>query len=323
VEATVENLQAGDGQKIIALAQVHLNKTLKINEVDELPFIRGMLKVMGITNYNYEARCDQKVNAILTTHPGLTAEQAKEAVKVLDEKYQELASYIGVADDSYLTLKMEAEFRHNACENVKLYLQQQDGYVSAEQILPSSPEEMEKDGFTAGASLVIPHGVNYPSLYPGYDRIKARDYANAWTSNSTELRPHGLAYRTISYWNNSKWPYFTNACHADCADYVSQALNAGGIPVDPGQWDRLNDGGNGWAWTSVPGLKNYMINQKGYWRASTWASASAGGVIVIPNYHVMMIVKNDTVERLYSAHTNDKKQCPYSNHSDWEYYILW
>ncbi|MCR4434206.1 MAG: amidase domain-containing protein [Caldiserica bacterium] len=322
IDTTVESLQVRSEQ-IEALAKVHLNKVLKAKNVEGLPFVQGMLQAIGLTSYNYQEGQEEKEHLILVANPKFPTEKTEEIIKALDDRYNELTSYIGVADDSYMNLKIEAKLKGNEYENVKLYLQQQDGYVPAENMLPGSAEEMEKEGFSFMNSLLGAQALVAPSLYPGYDRIKARDYANTWTSNSTELCPHGLAYRTISYWNNSKWPYFSNACHADCADYVSQALNAGGIPVDPGQWERLRDGGNNWAWTSVPGLKTYMITQKGYWRASTWASASAGGVIVIPNYHVMMIVKNDTVERLYSAHTDDKKQCPYSNHTDWEYYILW
>lgn len=36
-----------------------------------------------------------------------------------------------------------------------------------------------------------------------------------------------------------------------------------------------------------------------------------------------MIVKNDTVERLYSAHTNDRLKVAYSNNSAYRYYVLW
>ncbi|WP_217563408.1 amidase domain-containing protein, partial [Paenibacillus sp. GbtcB18] len=59
-----------------------------------------------------------------------------------------------------------------------------------------------------------------------YDRIAARDYANKWTSYTT----NASGYDT-SKWN-PKYAKHTENGGVDCANYVSQAIYAGGIPTD-------------------------------------------------------------------------------------------
>lgn len=66
-----------------------------------------------------------------------------------------------------------------------------------------------------------------------------------------------------------------------------------------------------------------MLDTKKYWKPSTYTSASAGGVLYTSSSHVVLIVKNDTVTRQYTGHTNDRKQINYSNGSGYQYYVLW
>lgn len=286
------------GDKIEGIAKVCVVKVLKAQKVSELPYIKGMLKKVNMSDYDDQLQKEHKINKVVNANSGvLTKEKAQRVVKVLDDKYAELKGYIGVPDESYMILKFEAELRGNNIEEnrIKLYAEQMNTFVPAEELIPKSPAEYENAGYKEMESKLIEEGTfAVATLYPYYDRFKARDYANTWTSNATTYCPHNIALQDITKWNNAKQPYYDCFCHNDCADYVSQALNAGGIPIDPGKWERLKDSNNNWAWTYVPGLKNYMLNQKGYWKISTWESAAAGGVIVIPDSHVMMIVKNDT-----------------------------
>ncbi|AIS51998.1 RNA polymerase sigma-70 factor, ECF subfamily [Thermoanaerobacter kivui] len=315
------------GDKVEGIAKVCVTKVLKAQKVGELPYIKGMLRKINMADYDVQLQKEYKINKVLSANSGvLTKEKAQRVVKMLDDRYSELKEYIGVPDESYMILKFEAELRGSNIEEnaIKLYAEQMNTFVPAEELIPKSPAEYENAGYKEMESKLIEEGTfAVAALYPYYDRLKARDYANTWTSNATTYCPHNIALQDIAKWNNAKWPYYDCFCHNDCADYVSQALNAGGIPVDPGKWERLKDSSNNWAWTYVPGLKNYMLNQKGYWKRSTWESAAAGGVIVIPDSHVMMIVKNDTIERLFSAHTNDRLKYPYGKNTTWEYYVLW
>lgn len=106
---------------------------------------------------------------------------------------------------------------------------------------------------------------------------------------------------------------------------MSQAMHAGGIAIDPGQWDRLQDkyGTYPWAWTSSIALKSYMTST-GHWYSSNFTQANAGNILRMPDSegHVVMIVLNDTITHQYSAHTNDRKQYVFYDNSSFEYYMV-
>jgi len=161
-----------------------------------------------------------------------------------------------------------------------------DTYIPVEELLPKTSAKMEEEGY-------------FPSLYASYDRIAARNL-----------------------WNNTANPYYVELCHNDCADFVSQGLYAGGIPMDS-TWKRGTPANTTVAWVNTGYLKTYMLTTKSYWVASTYTSASAGGVLYTASSHVVMIVQNDTITRKYSTHTNDRNQVNYSNGSGYLYYILW
>ncbi len=328
IDVTIEKISIKEA-KVDCIAQVSINKVLKAKSVGELPYIKGILKKINIADYERKLANELKVEKVFNANKSsLNNNEIRKMVKLLDDKYLELEEYIGKAYDSYIILKFEAGLVENIIEDktIKLYVEQMNGFISANELIPKVPQEYEDMGskeIVSALNVVKTEVEISQNLYVGYDRLKARDYAITWTSNASSYCPHGIALQNTSKWNNTKWPYQSSLCHNDCADFVSQSLNAGGIPIDPGKWERFNDGNNNWAWTYVPGLKNYMLNQKSYWKLSTWENASAGGVIVIPNSHVMMIVKNDTIERLYSAHTNDRLNYPYAKNTSWEYYVLW
>jgi len=66
-----------------------------------------------------------------------------------------------------------------------------------------------------------------------------------------------------------------------------------------------------------------MFNN-GHWTTSNFTNANAGCVIRMPeyDYHTVMIVLNDTINRRFSGHTNDRKQHPYYSSNGWEYYTV-
>jgi RNA polymerase sigma-70 factor (ECF subfamily) len=111
---------------------------------------------------------------------------------------------------------------------------------------------------------------------------------------------------------------------SDCADFVSQAMYKGGIPMDS-----LHDSSHWWCnmYSSNPppdyapwiwitpisqnnytGLKNYMLQIRGYWEKTDIYHVRVGGIILnSTNTHVMMVTGNDTVGLYLSAHTTDRK----------------
>lgn len=102
-----------------------------------------------------------------------------------------------------------------------------------------------------------------------YDRIATRDYENKDTSAC------GSTY-TTKYWNPN-YAWHTESGGVDCANYVSQALYAGGRPTDftwkPESIAWVNTGRY-----SSGGLTNHMT-KKGYFNKVTRDTCAAGGLI--------------------------------------------
>ncbi|MNW60739.1 putative amidase domain protein [compost metagenome] len=145
-----------------------------------------------------------------------------------------------------------------------------------------------------------------------YDRIAARDYANKWTSENPPGGQDATKY-------NPDYNYYAN----DCANYVSQALHAGGIPTDT-TWKPKSTAWINTGHSISNGLIDYMVDTKGYFKKSTKSSTAAGGIINALDYsHVMMVVANDGVTMQYSAHTTDRLKHSFAGFSstEYEYYV--
>lgn len=270
-----------------------MNSVLKAKCVEELPYVKGMLERVNLNTFSYESD-DNTINMVSAANKSnLSDRQIEVASKIIIDKIKDLEQYIGQADDTNFIFKITASVKDGEIDisTLKMFAENIDEFIPAEEILPN--------------------------LYSGYDRIAARDYANKYTSNTTKQCPHGKALMDTSKYNsNYNW-----YCHNDCANYVSQSLKAGGLPTDS-TWKAGST-----AWVNCESLTNYMVSTKKYWKKSDYENANAGGVIMMKNsdghrYHTVMIVKNDTVTRQFSGHTNDRLKTAYSKNSNWEYYVL-
>lgn len=202
-------------------------------------------------------------------------------------------------DAALLAPATEAEMRANGAGQLRSMV---DAAVMAVQ-----QERLEEDGAQAR---------------PVYHRVTARDYANAWTSNPTGGKKDVTKWRTTQ--NPSAVSPLYPANQADCANYVSQAIYAGGIPKTTAEVNDLDHwfaGPNGCsiAWENCTAMQYYFTHY-GYWAASDYNCCNAGGIIFLKDqtgkrYHVVMCVQNDTVTRLFSAHTNDKLREVYTETS--------
>jgi RNA polymerase sigma-70 factor (ECF subfamily) len=146
------------GDKIEGIAKVCVTKVLKAQKVSELPYIKGMLKKVNMSDYDDQLQKEYKINKVLGANSGeLTKEKAQRVVKVLDDKYAELKGYIGVPDESYMILKFEAELRGNNIEEntIKLYAEQMNTFVPAEELIPKLPAEYEDAGYKEMESKLI------------------------------------------------------------------------------------------------------------------------------------------------------------------------
>ena len=324
---------------VSAVFDTKIDLTLKAEKIEDLPFMKGMLKY-----YNSKKLASSKA-------------QVEAANNLINDWKSELKDYIGKPEPTaYAEFKITANVKNDGTlekNSLKLYINESPSTNKGDDFYPvpspmlETSEKMEKSGaeqMKETLQKALNSQIKTKSSFP-YNRIAARDYANKYTSNASSTDQIVYDYKDKygtwhigaieryvdpTYWNNYFYPlpkysngHYTSLAANNCADYVSQALHAGGILIDPGQWERLKDknGYYPWAWTYVPSLKGYMTN-KGYWTPWNFTYANAGCVIRMPeyDYHTVMIVLNDTIHRQFSGHTRDRKQLPYYSSNGWEYY---
>ncbi|SHI15334.1 amidase domain-containing protein [Sporanaerobacter acetigenes] len=324
VKVIFDEVDVDESSNVEFIAKATMNSVLKAKCVEELPYVKGMLERVNLNTFSYESD-DNTINMVSAANKSnLSDRQIEVASKIIIDKIKDLEQYIGQADDTNFIFKITASVKDGEIDisTLKMFAENIDEFIPAEEILPKNSQELEKEGFEyleteISESVIICNEEILPNLYSGYDRIAARDYANKYTSNTTKQCPHGKALMDTSKYNsNYNW-----YCHNDCANYVSQSLKAGGLPTDS-TWKAGST-----AWVNCESLTNYMVSTKKYWKKSDYENANAGGVIMMKNsdghrYHTVMIVKNDTVTRQFSGHTNDRLKTAYSKNSNWEYYVL-
>lgn|GEM_PF-499967 len=132
-----------------------------------------------------------------------------------------------------------------------------------------------------------------------YNHAKAASYARTYTSNTSKTRTCSdgvVVKQDTSYYNSA---YFS-LC-ADCANYVSQALRAGGIPIDSVWYPSIDSS----AWITISGLIPH-ISSLGWLTTVGYSSLIPGDIITINNAgHIMMVTNTDPNYIYASAHTDD------------------
>ncbi|BCJ94207.1 hypothetical protein acsn021_17760 [Anaerocolumna cellulosilytica] len=130
-----------------------------------------------------------------------------------------------------------------------------------------------------------------------YDRIAARDYAIAHATDTPEFSA-------------------SNGQGSDCANFVSKALNAGGIPIDrSGGWYPSSNGktatcGVNWMRTGYynnGGVVPYMTGKNYFYRETALNTIFAGSIMYWTNTsHVALVTYGDGSVIKYSQHSNVK-----------------
>jgi len=282
---------------------------LRVASAEELPFVQGMYAEMS----NMES-----ISGV-----------AKESIDQYVDKIDFTNEYTPLSLEIVIAVS-------DLSKGAGLTMYFQDGMDTTLypiEALELDSKQMYQDGRSTVSAIVAAYKdvASYQDVvslmgYSSYNRVAARDYAFAWVgSNVTSCYDDGSSCtvrqdRTL--WNNTTYPYISSLKHNDCADFVSQSIKAGGIPVESTKWDRFNDGNNGWSWTYVPGLKSYMTG-KGYWDTSTFAAANAGNILIWSDEsHVALITLNDTVTHRFTAHTSDRYNYQFTNSSSYNYYTI-
>lgn len=332
---------------------VELETRLRYDAVGQLPHVRGMAECLGINDMAQTA--EELTSALATEAAGRFLSQLVEKSPLMAAANEEdpqrraavtaaaKAAAAGISDfvtglerlcigqASRANLSFRAVFsRDGALRSVSAVAWDGTTYDAA-LLAPAAEEKMRANGARQLRSMVDAavaaarqerpreDGVQ---ARPVYHRITARDYANAWTSNPAGGKKDVAKWRTAQ--NPSAVSPLYPANQADCANYISQAIHAGGIPkttTEVSDLDHWFAGPNGCsiAWENCTAMQ-YYFTHNGYWTASDYNCCNAGGVIFLKDqsgkrYHVVMCVQNDTVTRLFSAHTNDRLREVYTETS--------
>jgi len=145
---------------------------------------------------------------------------------------------------------------------------------------------------------------NPENMRYSYNRTAAASYINYYVRTTTSRcqTVPVIVLQDESVWNPNYYPYYC----ADCANYVSQGLFAGGLPPD-GTWYY-----GGTTWIRVGELQSW-ITSTGKGGTTACASLLAGDVGIQPNTHIVMVGAINPIR--YSAHTSDRLL------ASWSYYL--
>lgn len=306
--------------------EVHttLNTILKADSVEELPFVQGMLEASGVADVSDVLNDNDKI-ATTSINADISDYKKAEVALAIENKFEDLEQYIGSNSEFNFWFYVDAEIENGNLdtESINIMAENIDCLIPINDILPKSEMEQKAEGIKAMQSVINSplevrnsNTVVSPMSYPAYRRIAARDYALAYVGqNVNSCYEHGSSCgikQDPSYYNEN----FSYYLHNDCANFVSQCLNAGDVWYDNTWYP------DSYAWINTQGLKNYMLNTKGYWYASNFANANAGSVLYTSSSHVVLITLNDTVTHRYTGHTNDRHNTVFTNVSGYEYYML-
>ena len=279
---------------------------LKYDNVADLPFVKGL-------------------NSTLTSRSVKTNEKT-----AIDAFINEIDANIGEYRDLTVDLVIAIDKNDTTAPWTMYYQDAMETTLHSIDAIALDAQEMYIAGRNAASDIVSAYGASAGRGYSSYNRINARDYALNWVSSSTISSCYDCGtscgvLQNRTKWNNTVYPYFSNFMHTDCADFVSQAMSAGGLP-ESGTWFRTkNVSTQSWgaAWTAVASLKAFMTdNSHKYWDSSTYAACNAGNIVLTSSSHVAMITLNDTVTHRLTSHTNDRRDCSFADSNGYLYYTI-
>lgn len=189
--------------------------------------------------------------------------------------------------------------------------------VSWKEMLPFTHEELKKQGYARAENEVAENlsAVSDTRVSYSYVSSEAISYMVKYSSNPTSCNvcggSCGMYVDTTKY--NSNYSNYASQ-HADCANFVSQALHEGGIPTDS-TWKAGST-----TWINVKSLTEYMTSN-GYWSSVTYNVVQPGDIVKYSSMsHVVMITAFDGATYRCSGHTNDQRNAVISISSANNYY---
>lgn len=317
----------------------------KASSPSDLPMIQGIMDATGLKIVN--ADIDSMEASLRATNPEKSDLLLYCAAKIISERVYDAAECMGhyVHNSASFSISGVYDQITGNFEVTEFLVEQEDDkYVKAEVILPESFEvlynvgknefwqvayntalavekrqalaaqENDKASECKEITYFTEAEMDKPiEMRERFDRLLVRDYANQYTSNPAYCYYcYGTDHlQDTSYYHTSVYTWYHNN---DCCNYLSQAVRAGRLSPTA-VWKPYTD-----EWKIVDDFIDYF-DYRGWLIDNGYYWANAGGFIDMGG-HVVIIVLNDTVNRQFSAHTNDRKQYTYYNNSSWDYYNI-
>lgn len=300
-----------------------------VKKLNSEEFLNSYSDIIKIESKKILQNSNEEKTAVSLSKSDLLEKNSMEIAKYVTQKsinfIEEIENeYIGKNSIFNVGLKVDLDEKNNIIEVEYILV---DGYTKdISLVVPQTTLKMSELGqsqvenYLKSASQKILNGEEIQPAKTNdnfvYMRVIARDYVNQYTSRAAQRtctnescsNNGGTIRQDVSKYNNN----YTWYCCNDCANYVSQAMKAAGVPTN-----------NTWkagtmAWVNCGSLEDYFVDTTEYWSTSDFATCNAGGIILLKSssgnpYHAMMTVQNDTVNRAYSAHTNDRLGSTYSS----------
>lgn len=256
----------------------------------ESPYVLGMEKALHeVTDTAVKEVLQADISAYVEEIETLCYNIPNRSTFTYTVELSDAAPANAVSEDKNYTLF----YRTDTDENIMLTdadsLAEVENFNESYQAGYQALEQMESNAKAAAVDL---DSAIAPQASFTYDRIAARDWArNNW---------------------NAKPEYPSSAVSGtDCANFVSKALNAGGIPEDKaGKWYRAATWG-GWpgdhwfrtGYNGVTGVVIYMTN-KGYFNKVASENVVSAGCIMYWNNtsHVALVTYGDGSTIKYTQH---------------------
>lgn len=313
ISAEVVGVEQNGGNTVYTIA-VSLARVLRAESAADLPYVQGML--------TEAAQLDAACKSVALSDLAVLVNEL-EAEYIGKEQEENGLYQVSVPA---ATARTRAERVESAAYSV-VYMD--DMLFPVESLRPAGQNELREQGkaqartYTASAvaerqsrevaEASVMSVSATTSTAQDYNRIRARDYIRQYCCTNNESN-HFCPYRNTAY------SYLDN----DCANYVSQAINYGGIARDS-IWLPYTQ-----AWAnvgapynpdrpghSVQGVTTYMLNQDFFFQTIDKYKAFAGSIVYWYGRHVGMVDQNDTITMTYCAHNRCAKQAPFG--SDWVY----
>lgn len=319
-KVAVENVVTipNDDGTAATLCDIVFTMTLKATSVEELPYVAGMLNELGVeTAEECYAMAENTTVSAMSELDSVSIVANLVAIEASSE-IESYAENIGKENTLNFSVLITTDSNGNVIDVLGRGETDTNGdpiTFPLSEYFPDTVQTMYQNGADAASAMEAQAQTNDSINAPAenlYDRIAARDYAMTWSSEASysSTCPHGNHYIDLSKYN----PAYSYYCHQDCANFVSQAMRAGGVPTDS-EWYPYSR-----AWRGTIAMYNHMRYTKGYWSESTYAACNAGGIIMngeAGSYygdwgHVNMCVLNDTVNHAYAAHNNDHNYKAYT-----------